>query len=90
MPAVRAGPDGAQPRCARRSRSTPVVDVAQLVELQVVALVAAGSSPVVHPRPSLLARAAGPDGVDGTSGRRRLALAATHTGANVVRVWRNW
>ena len=27
----------------------PVVDVAQLVELQVVALVAAGSSPVAHP-----------------------------------------
>ena len=56
----------------------PVVDVAQVVELQVVALAAAGSSPVVHPRPSRPAREAGPDGVDGV------------IDANAVRVWRNW
>ena len=69
----------------------PVVDVAQLVELQVVALAAAGSSPVVHPRPSRPAREAGPDGVDGTDLRVAAGAAATKVGgANAVRVWRNW
>ena len=59
----------------------PVVDVAQLVELQVVALAAAGSSPVVHPRPPVSV----PAGPDRDSVERRQARRV-----NAVRVWRNW
>jgi hypothetical protein len=57
-----------------------------MVELQVVALAVAGSSPVVHPKPPKTTADRGREMMM----RPAAAPAVVLSAVNAVRVWRNW